>query len=104
MTVTAASATIFYIYTDQLNTPRAITNEASTTIWKWDNNDPFGANAPDEDPDGDSNKFVFNLRFPGQYADKETGLAYNYYPTTIAITTHQQAGIRRVIRLGCGLV
>jgi uncharacterized protein RhaS with RHS repeats len=77
VTVNAAAATIFYIYADQLNTPRAITNEAATTIWKWDNVDPFGANAPNEDPDGDTNKFVFNLRFPGQYFDKETGTHYN---------------------------
>ena len=79
VTVSAASATIFYIYTDQLNTPRAITNEVATTIWRWDNNDPFGANAPNEDPDGDTNKFAFNLRFPGQYFDKETGTHYNYF-------------------------
>ena len=79
VTVSAASATIYYIYPDQINTPRAITNEAATTIWKWDNVDPFGANAPNEDPDGDNNKFVFNLRFPGQYFDKETGLHYNYF-------------------------
>ena len=78
VTVTAASATIFYIYTDQLNTPRAITNEAATTVWRWDNLDPFGANAPNEDPDGDTNKFTFNLRFPGQYFDKETNTHYNY--------------------------
>jgi RHS repeat-associated protein len=77
VTVTAASATIYYIYTDQLNTPRAITNEAATTVWKWDNVDPFGANAPNEDPDGDTNKFVFNLRFPGQYFDRETNTHYN---------------------------
>ena len=79
ITATAASATIFYIYTDQLNIPRAITNEAATAIWRWDNVDPFGANAPDEDPDGDSNRFTFNLRFPGQYFDRETNLAYNYF-------------------------
>lgn len=25
--------------------------------------------------------FAFNLRFPGQYADAETGLSYNYFRT-----------------------
>lgn len=79
VTVNAASATIFYIYPDHLKTPRAITNEAATKVWSWDNVDPFGANAPNEDPDGDSNKFVFNLRFPGQYFDKETNTHYNYF-------------------------
>ena len=55
-------------------------------MWKWDNVDPFGANAPNEDPDGDGTRFGFNLRFPGQYFDKETNTHYNYYrdydPTT----------------------
>jgi len=35
----------FYIYTDQLNTPRAITNDTNTVVWRWDNADPFGNNA-----------------------------------------------------------
>ena len=77
VTVNAAAATIFYIYTDQLNTPRAITNEAATKVWSWDNVDPFGANAPNEDPDGDGVKYVHNPRFPGQYFDKETNAHYN---------------------------
>ena len=46
--------------------------KSATTVWKWDDVDPFGDNAPNEDPDGDSNKFTFNLRFPGQYYDRET--------------------------------
>jgi RHS repeat-associated protein len=75
----APIANVYYIYTDQLNTPRAITNEAATPVWKWDNVDPFGANVPNEDPDGDTNKFVFNLRFPGQYFDRETNTHYNYF-------------------------
>ena len=75
----AAAAQVFYIYTDQLNTPRAVTTEAATTVWTWDNNDPFGANAPNEDPDADSNTFVFNPRFPGQYFDRETNTHYNYF-------------------------
>ncbi len=79
VTVTGVTAAaVYYIYTDQLNTPRAITNEAATPVWKWDNTDPFGANAANEDPDGDTNKFVFNLRFPGQYFDRETNTHYNY--------------------------
>jgi RHS repeat-associated protein len=46
----------------------------------------YGAMQPDEDPDGDSNLVTFNLRFPGQYYDAETGLHYNryrYYDPTI---------------------
>jgi len=48
-------------------------------VWKWEQQEPFGNNVPNEDPDGNSQAFEFNLRFPGQYFDKETNLAYNYF-------------------------
>jgi hypothetical protein len=41
--------------------------QAGTTVWRWDNTEPFGAALPNDDPDGDSVPFVFNLRFPWQY-------------------------------------
>jgi uncharacterized protein RhaS with RHS repeats len=41
-------AGIYYVHTDHLNTPRAITNHAGQTAWTWENTDPFGANAPNE--------------------------------------------------------
>jgi RHS repeat-associated protein len=80
VTVTEAvgAAPIYFIYTDQLNTPRVITNAQGSTVWKWDNVDPFGNNAPNENPSGLGN-FTCNLRFPGQYFDKETNTHYNYY-------------------------
>jgi RHS repeat-associated protein len=31
------------------------------------------------DPDGDGNDVTLNVRFPGQYYDRETGLHYNYF-------------------------
>jgi len=46
-------------------------------VWRWDQQEPFGATAPNDDPDGDGVKVDFPLRFPGQYADRETDLAYN---------------------------
>ena len=66
--------TVFYVHTDQLNTPRKVTNTANTVRWKWDPT-PFGEGVPGE-PAG---AFTYNLRFPGQYFDVETNLNYNYY-------------------------
>lgn len=72
-------ADIYEVHSDQLGTPRAIT-DAGTVIWRWES-DPFGTTATQEDPDGDLTLFTYNLRFPGQYYDDETGLHYNYYRT-----------------------
>jgi RHS repeat-associated protein len=70
---------VFYIHSDHLNTPRRISRPSDNAIvWRWDS-DPFGATAANQDPDGDSTAFVYNLRFPGQYYDSETGLNYNYF-------------------------
>jgi len=46
-------------------------------VWKWEQQEPFGANAANDDPDSDAVAFEFNLRLPGQYLDRETGLNYN---------------------------
>jgi RHS repeat-associated protein len=70
---------IYYVHTDHLNTPRRVTDSAdNTVVWRWDS-EPYGATAANEDPDGDSTAFTYNLRFPGQYRDAETGLNYNYF-------------------------
>jgi len=68
---------IYPIYTDHLNTPRLITNAANRTVWEWPL-DTFGAAPANENPSG-LGTFSFNLRFPGQYYDAETGLHYNYF-------------------------
>ena len=69
----------YYVHTDHLGTPRIVT-DGNTAIWRWESN-PFGENAAQEDPDGDLTTFTYNLRFPGQYYDDETGLHYNYFRT-----------------------
>jgi RHS repeat-associated protein len=80
VTVTVASApAMYYIYADQIDTPRVVTDQTNKVVWRWDSADPFGASVPGEDPDGDGVRFTLNLRFPGQYFDKETGLHYNYF-------------------------
>lgn len=67
----------YYVHTDQLGTPRVIT-AGNTIVWRWQS-DPFGSTAAQEDPDGDGTAFTYNLRFPGQYLDQETGQHYNYF-------------------------
>ena len=74
----AAPAAMYFIHPDHLNTPRLITDQAGTVVWRWDNDDPFGNNAPTENPSGVGN-FTCNLRLPGQYFDRESNLHYNYF-------------------------
>jgi RHS repeat-associated protein len=78
VTGTAPDANVYFIHTDHLNTPRLVANSAGTTVWRWDQQEPFGINVPDENPSG-LGAFEFALRYPGQYTDKETNLHYNYF-------------------------
>jgi RHS repeat-associated protein len=76
ITVNQGVAQVYFIHTDHLNTPRLITNQAQQVVWRWDNTEPFGNSVPDENPSG-LGTFTCNLRFAGQYFDKETNLHYN---------------------------
>jgi RHS repeat-associated protein len=71
-----AISTVFYIHTDQLDTPRQITDSNGNLVWQWDNSDPFGNNVANQNPSGQGT-FSFNLRFPGQYYDQENNTHYN---------------------------
>ncbi|RUL79923.1 RHS repeat-associated core domain-containing protein [Dyella choica] len=63
---------IAYVTADQLSTPRAIADSNGTTVWVW----AYQGNAwGEQQPTG--NGYTYNLRFPGQYFDQETGLNYN---------------------------
>jgi RHS repeat-associated protein len=67
---------IYYVHSDHLNAPRKIAQPTTETLaWRWDT-DPFGTAAPNQNPAGLGN-FAYNLRFPGQYYDAETGLHQN---------------------------
>jgi RHS repeat-associated protein len=46
-------------------------------MWRWDA-DPFGTATPNQNPQS-LGTFVYNLRFPGQYYQAETGLSQNYF-------------------------
>ncbi|HSD44478.1 MAG TPA: RHS repeat-associated core domain-containing protein [Burkholderiales bacterium] len=91
------SPVLYYIHADHVNTPRVITDQAQQVVWRWENQEPFGNNPPEENPSGLGN-FEFNLRFPGQYADRETGLNYNYFrdydPSTGGYVQSDPIGLR----------
>ncbi len=73
------AAGMFYVHPDHLGTPRLITRPSDNrVVWRWDNLDPFGNNPANENPSA-AGTFQFNLRFPGQYFDPESGLHYNYF-------------------------
>lgn len=81
----AATPGIYYIHADHLGTPRKITRpNDNRVVWSWES-EAFGNSLPDQNPAG-LGVFVFNLRFPGQYYDAETGLHYNmarYYNSDV---------------------
>jgi RHS repeat-associated protein len=68
---TSGATDIQYVFADHLNTPRTITASNGAVVWQW-LSDVWGAT-----PAGGA--FTYNLRFPGQYYDQETGLHYNYF-------------------------
>lgn len=69
---------LYQIHTNHLNAPLALTDQQGQVVWRWEPR-PFADTMADEDPDGDGERIGFNLRYPGQYFDGETGLNYNYF-------------------------
>jgi RHS repeat-associated protein len=69
---------VYFIQTDQLDTPRQIVDANNNVVWQWENSDPFGVTPPNSNPSGQGT-FTYNPRFPGQYFDRETNLHYNYF-------------------------
>ena len=70
---------VYYLHTDRLMTARFATNASQQVSWRWEG-EAFG-----ETFDQQAGVEV-NLRFPGQYYDKETGEHYNwnrYYRTGV---------------------
>lgn len=63
---------LYFIHSDSVGQPFLITDEAQQVVW-LSNNDTFGGSQPIIE------KIEFNLRLPGQYYDKESGLHQNIY-------------------------
>ncbi|GAB2574754.1 RHS repeat protein [Dyella jejuensis] len=69
-----STSTIAYVTADQLGTPRAIADVDGNTTWQ----NPYQGNPWDEVAPA-STGYTYNLRFPGQYFDAETGMSYNVH-------------------------
>ncbi|GGC83390.1 hypothetical protein GCM10011396_33500 [Undibacterium terreum] len=76
---TGGSEQVYYIQADHLNTPRLLTDKDNGVVWQWGQDEPFGATVANQDPANSGKQTEFNLRFPGQYFDKETNTHYNYF-------------------------
>ena len=63
---------VAYLHTDHLGTPQAMTDASAQLLW-WRDQTPFGQTV---DTGGFSQT---PIRFPGQFADDESGLHYNYF-------------------------
>jgi RHS repeat-associated protein len=61
----------YFVAPDHLGAPHQITDRTGNIVWLWDH-DPFGNGEP-------TGTFDFDLRFPGQFFDAQTGLHYNYF-------------------------
>jgi len=97
---TVRNGDIFYVHTDHLGTPRRVTDADNSIVWSWDSN-PFGTSEPVGVKIGKGKtayNFAFNLRFPGQYYDSESGLHYNYFryydPSTGRYITSDPIGLQ----------
>jgi RHS repeat-associated protein len=73
----SGSPDVYYVHSDHLGAPRLVTDKNNAIRWRW-LAEPFGTTAPETNPQG-LGAFTYNLRLPGQYADAETGLYYNYF-------------------------
>jgi RHS repeat-associated protein len=90
----------FKLHSDHLGTPRLIKDDQAKPVWQWSysafgDNKPTGVLKATTNPNSAITNLpvllnatnpavVMNLRFPGQYADSETGQFYNYYRNYLA--------------------
>jgi hypothetical protein len=84
---------------DYLNTPRLVADAAGTTVWKWDQQEPFGNNVADENPSG-LGAFDLPLRPPGGGGNR-TAPAHSLHGVTgwSSIVTPSRTGYVFLARL-----
>ena len=86
----------FLVHVDHLNTPRAVMDLDNALRRSWmDPTDVFGEDYGVKDP-LNLGALNFNLRFPGQMYDSESGMHYNVHRDYVP----GWGGMRRVIPLG----
>jgi RHS repeat-associated protein len=89
--VAVINSATYAVHSDHLNTPRRLSNDSGQAVWQWSYS-AFGEDKPtiarnrfanlDTTPNPgitSVSEVKFNLRYPGQYADEESGLFYNYF-------------------------
>jgi RHS repeat-associated protein len=69
---TTTHAEIYYLHNDHLGNPQAVTDENRNIVWQGEYS-PFGELVTE------TGTLKQPHRFPGQHADPETGLYYNYF-------------------------
>jgi RHS repeat-associated protein len=104
------NGTTYAVHSDHLNTPRKLSNVDGQAVWQWGYS-AFGEDKPtiaryrfantETTPNPGTTGIAevkFNLRYPGQYADEESGLFYNgfrtYSPTGGFYTQNDPIGLR----------
>ena len=72
---------VLYIESDHIGSPRFVVGpQSDAALWGWSLlGESFGAGNPSEDLDHDGIDQPFDLRFPGQRAERSSGLNYNYF-------------------------
>ncbi len=70
----ATGAPLYFVHADHLGRPQKLTDQAGAVTWDA-RFEPFGESV------AIYGALSQNLRFPGQYADSESGLSYNWHRT-----------------------